>query len=228
MIDSSLISATDSFPADAALQCMKRRRGRRRRLTGPRSECSAVSVRAPPPDVTVCPSVCRSLRSPSISSNRRSVVHLLCFTSPSISTHLFIYSQRASACLFVRSATVKASSLRLSWRNAICTCVMCDTAGSTDAIAIIKCVSLLQYPWCQAALTCALYFSLAASTSADECCLPSSRGMWEWDGGSCLNTVAVFFTSWIPTIASAPCRYSIIGLLSMITEKNMMQSGISV
>lgn len=91
---------------------------------GPRSECSAVSVRAPPPDVTICPSVCRSLRSPSISSNRRSVVHLLLlhfsFDQHS-SFHLFPESVRMFACAFCNcQSLVSTSQLKK------CNLHMCD------------------------------------------------------------------------------------------------------
>lgn len=104
MIDSSLIYMTGLFPADAAESLAEEVHG-----ASVWEQC-CVSPNSPP-DVTICPSVCRAEWC-DVSAFLRSAetqVHLS-FTSPSVSTHLFIYSQRASACLRVCSATVTASS----------------------------------------------------------------------------------------------------------------------
>lgn len=115
MIDSSLIYMTELFPADAAksfaVHVEEEVHGalvREQCCVSPNltSWCHNLSISLP--GRMMC---CLYFRS--ISYRKwKSEVHLS-FNSPSIITHLFIYSQRESACLFVCSATDTASFLFL-------------------------------------------------------------------------------------------------------------------
>lgn len=112
MIDSSLIYMTELLPADAA-KALRSMLGSKCTMSW--SESSAVSVHTWPPDVTICPSVCRAeccvvstfLQSATGNTRARCISPSICLRSslifssiPRESLHVYLYVQQLSQLHF--------------------------------------------------------------------------------------------------------------------------------
>lgn len=194
----------------------------RRKFTGPRSGSSAVSVRTHLP-------MSRSVRRwCDVSAFLRSAETQV-LLSPSVSTHLFIYSQGASACLRVCSATVTASSFfqfsafqSPSWRNAIYFYFNCDTrASQLDS----RTQSLNKSPPSTTHDARRRYLcpvlSSAATTSLPPIQQRDVGASWRqlFPQTDETNNVVVFFICWIPKIVGTPHQIESLDFYSCQIEK---------